>query len=64
MSVFEDEFEKKPNTKQLDLETLSVDELRERVVALKAEIERCEQAIAKKSASLNAANALFSKPKN
>lgn len=64
MSVFEDEFEKKPNTKQLDLETLSVDELRERVFALKAEIERCEQAIAKKSASLSAANALFSKPKD
>lgn len=64
MSGFEEDFVKKTNEKPMDLEILSVSELQERISALKSEILRCEQAIEKKSASMNAANALFSKPAN
>lgn len=52
----------KSNPKPIDLEALSISELNERILALKAEIVRCEQAINKKSSGLDAANALFSKP--
>lgn len=62
--MFDEDFKATPNQKPLDLETLSVGELNERIAALKSEIERCEQAIKKKSAGLDAANALFSKPSN
>ena len=43
----------------MDLSRLSVDEITERIALLRAEIERLEQARAKKEASLQAANAAF-----
>lgn len=42
-----------------DLSLLSVDELGERIALLKAEIERLDQAMAKKRASKDAANSFF-----
>ncbi len=55
----DEEFIQKPNTKPLDLDNLSVSELEERIIALHEEITRCENAIAKKKSTLNAAQALF-----
>lgn len=45
--------------KPLDLERLSVEDLRERIDALKAEIAVCEAELAKKDAHKSAADALF-----
>jgi uncharacterized small protein (DUF1192 family) len=45
--------------KPLDLERLSVEDLRERIDALKAEIAACEAELAKKDAHKSAADALF-----
>jgi uncharacterized small protein (DUF1192 family) len=42
-----------------DVSLLSVDELSERIVLLQAEIERLNQATAKKRASKDAANSFF-----
>ncbi|MGB3043279.1 MAG: DUF1192 domain-containing protein [Xanthobacteraceae bacterium] len=42
-----------------DLSLLSVDELGERIVLLKVEIERLDQAMTKKRASKDAANSFF-----
>ncbi len=42
-----------------DLSMLSVEELRERIGALRAEIERLEASISKKQASRNAADSVF-----
>jgi uncharacterized small protein (DUF1192 family) len=42
-----------------DLSLLSVDELGERIVLLKSEIERLDQAMAKKRASKDAADSFF-----
>ena len=42
-----------------DLDSLSVDELKDRVAALRSEIERAETKIAAKSASRSAAEAVF-----
>jgi uncharacterized small protein (DUF1192 family) len=42
-----------------DLSLLSVDELGARIALLKAEIERLDQAMAKKRASKDAANSFF-----
>jgi uncharacterized small protein (DUF1192 family) len=42
-----------------DLSLLSVDELGERIALLKAEIERLDQAMAKKRASKDAADSFF-----
>ncbi|MEY9126530.1 uncharacterized small protein (DUF1192 family) [Bradyrhizobium yuanmingense] len=42
-----------------DLSLLSVEELTERVALLKTEIERLEEAAAKKRASRDAANSIF-----
>lgn len=44
-----------------DLGTLSIDELAERIAALKAEIGRVEQAMNGKKQSLNAADSIFRK---
>ena len=44
-----------------ELGTLSIDELGERIEALKAEIVRVEQALAQKKSSLNAADSVFRK---
>ena len=42
-----------------DLSTLSVADLKERIDALAAEIERCEQAIAARDSTRSAAEKLF-----
>ena len=47
--------------KPLDLERLSVDELRERITTLQAEIAACEAEIARKQDHKSAADALFGK---
>lgn len=57
--MFDEEFNQKPKTKPLDLDNLSVSELEERIIALREEITRCENAITKKKSTLNAAQALF-----
>ncbi len=57
--MFDEEPIQKPNTKPLDLDNLSVSELEERIIALREEISRCENAITKKKSTLNAAQALF-----
>lgn len=48
-----------PAPKPLDLERLSVDELKQRIEDLKVEIEACEAELLKKSAHKSAADALF-----
>jgi uncharacterized small protein (DUF1192 family) len=57
--MFDEEPLNQKYQKPLDLETLSVTELQERISNLQDEIKRCELAISKKKSSLNAANALF-----
>lgn len=53
-------FEEEPiPEKKLDLERLSVEELQERVEALKAEILACEAELDKKQSHKSAADALF-----
>lgn len=42
-----------------NLETLSVDELEERIVALQSEIERCQQEISGKQSSRASAESVF-----
>jgi len=42
-----------------DLSMLSVEELSDRIALLRSEIERLEQAMAKKRASRDAANSIF-----
>ena len=51
--------EEKPQPKPLDLERLSVEELEERIEALKAEIVACEAELTKKRAHKSAADSLF-----
>lgn len=46
----------------MDLSRLSVEELRERIGLLRAEIARLETALTAKGATLEAADALFRKP--
>ena len=56
----EDEPVKKPvHEVGMVLDTLSVDELEERIILLKSEIERLKQAIALKKDSRNAADSVF-----
>lgn len=43
----------------MELDALSIDELEQRIEALKEEIERLERAISDKSASRSAADAVF-----
>jgi uncharacterized small protein (DUF1192 family) len=52
---------RKQISKRKDLAVYSVDELRVYIATLKAEIARAEETIAKKSAHLDAASALFKK---
>lgn len=42
-----------------DLYTLSVDDLKERITSLKAEIARCEKALGDRDSSRSAADKLF-----
>ncbi len=49
-----------PTAKPIDLESLSVDDLLERIDHLKAEITACEAELAKKQTHKSAADALFS----
>ncbi|MEM5515819.1 DUF1192 domain-containing protein [Henriciella sp. AS95] len=51
--------EQPPKPAKLDLERLSVDELKSRVEALKAEIEACEAEIRKKQDHKSAADSIF-----
>jgi len=61
MAVFDDEPRRKagPHEMGQDLSSLSIEELTERIAMLRSEIERLESAKARKSASLNAADAFF-----
>jgi uncharacterized small protein (DUF1192 family) len=62
MAIADDEPVKKPSKVHeigSDLSLLSVDELRERVEALKAEIERLEASIRAKQATRSAADTFF-----
>ncbi|MEL6725301.1 MAG: DUF1192 domain-containing protein [Pseudomonadota bacterium] len=53
-------FEEEPiPEKKLDLERLSVEELQDRIEALKAEILACEAELDKKQSHKSAADALF-----
>ena len=54
--MFEDEPEAE---KKVDLERLSVEELQERIEALKAEITACEAELDRKQSHKSAADALF-----
>lgn len=61
MAIFDEDAPKKPVgwTVGEDLSTLSIDELTERIEALKAEISRVEAALAAKRASMGAADSFF-----
>ncbi|MFY9288082.1 MAG: DUF1192 domain-containing protein [Alphaproteobacteria bacterium] len=60
-----DELEpQRTNLKPPDLQQLSVRELNDYIVALKAEIKRAEDVIAKKSAHKDSIDALFGGTKN
>ncbi len=48
-----------PTAKPTDLESLSVDDLRQRIDLLKAQIIACETELAKKQTHKSAADALF-----
>jgi len=48
-----------PKKKAIDLELLSVEELRERIIELQAEITACEMELQKKQSHKSAADALF-----
>lgn len=53
-------FEQEPEPeKKIDLERLSVEDLKERIDALKAEIAACEAELQKKQSHKSAADALF-----
>ncbi len=54
--MFDDET---PRPAKLDLERLSVDELKARIAALKADIAACEAEIEKKEAHKSAADDIF-----
>jgi len=56
MNDFEPEI-RTPET--IDLERLSIDELRERIVTLQSEIKACEVELEKKTNQMSAANSLF-----
>lgn len=61
MALFDEEPLKKPKKHEIgqDLSLLSVDELRERIILLRAEIGRLEAELEAKGATKNAAEALF-----
>ena len=56
----EDEFLPRPKPGR-KLEELSVEEIRDRIAALEAEIEACKSMLQRKSSDRAAADALFSK---
>lgn len=65
MSIFADDDRPKPKSVHeigQDLSMLSLAEIDERIVALRAEIERLDEARARKDASRSAADAFFRKP--
>ncbi|MEM1146810.1 MAG: DUF1192 domain-containing protein [Pseudomonadota bacterium] len=51
--------EETPAAPKLDLERLSVEELKARIEALKAEIDSCQAELEKKQSHKSAADALF-----
>ena len=61
MAIEDDDRPRKKITHEIgqDLSLLSVEELTERIALLNAEIERLQQAAAKKRASKDAANSIF-----
>lgn len=59
--IFDDEDTKKPNQGPKVLDDMSIDELKDYIEDLKAEIERVEQEITAKKAHNDAAAALFGK---
>jgi uncharacterized small protein (DUF1192 family) len=61
MAIEDDDKPRKKVTHEIgqDLSLLSVEELGERIALLTAEIERLQQAAAKKRASRDAANSIF-----
>jgi len=61
MAIEDDDRPRKKITHEIgqDLSLLSVEELSERIALLTSEIERLQQAAAKKRASKDAANAFF-----
>jgi uncharacterized small protein (DUF1192 family) len=61
MPIEEDDRPRKKITHEIgqDLSLLSVEELTERIALLNSEIERLQQAAAKKRASRDAANSVF-----
>jgi uncharacterized small protein (DUF1192 family) len=61
MATEDDDRPRKKITHEIDqdLSLLSVEELTERIALLNAEIERLQQAAAKKRASKDAANSIF-----
>jgi uncharacterized small protein (DUF1192 family) len=63
MTLFDDDRPKKKSSHEIgaDLSMLSVDELKNRIDLLKAEIDRLEAAVASKSSSRNVAEGLFRK---
>lgn len=63
MSIFDDDNPKPVRVHEIgqDLSLLSVAELQERIVQLRAEIERIEADLADKDRTKNAAEALFRK---
>ena len=61
MAIEDDDRPKKKVSHEIgqDLSLLSVEELAERIALMRSEIERLEQAMAKKRASKDAANSIF-----
>ena len=62
MGIFDEDAPKKPSSAHVigqDLSLLSVEELTERIALMNSEIERLQQAAAKKRASKDAANSFF-----
>lgn len=61
--MFDDDRPAKPMTHEIgaDLSALSIAELKERIVLLRAEIERIEAELASKDSSRSAAESLFSR---
>lgn len=62
MAIDLDELLSKPQSKPLDLGTLSITELEGRIVACEAEIQRCREMIARKRQDRGAAEAFFKSP--
>jgi uncharacterized small protein (DUF1192 family) len=57
--MFEDDASTRPPKAEAPFESLSIDELHARIAKMKAEIARCEAAIAAKQNQKHAADAIF-----